>query len=97
MCVLHSAFLQVLVDELDYIRGDVARTKVDMVDQMTTLARSVKELSPELAAVRGIVERNHSLAEGAHKATHKLKHWSESGFRRLNEAMSVQQQAYVAQ
>ncbi len=84
---------QVLVDELDYIRGDVARTKVDIVDQMTTLAKSLQEFSPEVANVRGLAANSHESAENAQKSTQKMKLWVESGFRKLNEAMSVQQQA----
>jgi hypothetical protein len=84
---------QVLVDELDYIRGDVARTKVDIVDQMTTLAKGLQEFSPEIASMRNMASTSNSTAENAQKSTQKLKAWADSGFRKLNEAMSVQQQA----
>ena len=45
--------------------------------------------------MRNAAEECRDATEACSKDTSRLKNWTETGFRRLNDAMTVQQQAYV--
>lgn len=84
---------QIMVDELDTLSSDMTQTRVDASDQLTTLAKGMQSFSPEISSLREASERCKSTVEAANTSIGKLKRWTESGFRRLNEALTVQQQA----
>ena len=84
---------QIMVDELDTLSSDMTQTRVDASDQLATLAKGVQSFSPEISSLRDSSERCKSAVEAANTSIAKLKRWTESGFRRLNEALTVQQQA----
>ena len=84
---------QIMVDELDALSSEMTRTRVDASDQLTTLAKGMQSFSPEISSLREAQVRCKSAVEAANTSLGKLKRWTESGFRRLNEALTVQQQA----
>jgi hypothetical protein len=88
--------MKVLVEEIDSTRAEISKTKVDLSDQVTVLAKGLQALTPEVLSLRPALENFAPIAENANSAlsaVQKLRMWTESGFRRLNEAMTVQQQA----
>eukprot|EP00961_Rhodomonas_salina_P221084 2988974-Rhodomonas_salina.2 len=84
---------QIMVDELDSICADASKNKSDTAEQLTTLAKAIKSFTPEIASIRAYTEKCRTAADMANSSNQKLKRWTESGFKRLSEAMSVQQQA----
>jgi hypothetical protein len=84
---------QIMVDELESVGSDLARAKVETSDQLATLANGVKSVTPEISTLHSAVDKCKSSADAANASIVKLKRWTESGFRRLNDVLSVQQQA----
>jgi len=88
-----DALSQILVDELDAVGADMRQTKVETSDQLTTLAKGMQAFTHGLSGLKATSDQCKSTAEAASTSIAKLKRWTETGFRRLNEALTVQQQA----
>jgi chromosome segregation ATPase len=88
-----DALSQILVDELDAVGADMRQTKVETSDQLTTLAKGMQAFTHGLSGLKATSDQCKSTAEAASTSISKLKRWTETGFRRLNEALTVQQQA----
>ena len=88
-----DALSQIMVDELDAVGADMRQTKVETSDQLTTLAKGMQAFTPEISGLKVTADQCKSAAEAASSSLAKLKRWTETGFRRLNEALTVQQQA----
>ena len=90
---------KIMVDELDALGADtaarIAQQQIETSDQLSKLAMGVQAVTPEISALKASAERSRSAIDAANESLAKLKRWSESGFRRLNDVLNVQQQALV--
>ena len=88
---------KIMVDELDALGADtaarIAQQQIETSDQLSKLAMGVQAVTPEISALKASAERSRSAIDAANESLAKLKRWSESGFRRLNDVLNVQQQA----
>jgi len=84
---------QIMVEEIDVLCGEMNRFKVDTSDQFTLVAKGVQRLGPEIAELRNALNVVKGSTQASEDSVQRLRLWTESGFRRLSEAVQIQQQA----
>jgi flagellar biosynthesis chaperone FliJ len=54
-----DALSQIMVDELDAVGADLTRTRVETSDQLTTLAKGLQSMTPEVSGLRAASDKCH--------------------------------------